>query len=358
MLSPDVVTVGNNFASAYSEILSVDRFAFAGMNILIGKLSPDPAWLGPVRTRVGMLADVARQWQQDRPDIWSAVLMPFVDYATLFKGFADTSSRFGDDRNLWIEALQQLQNALQANVDKTKATAGRFTTHIDRIKNVESLLTESLNTAWQQLADEEQAMIDIAAQITRLQDLVNQLQDNITSAEISSGKSYVQTAVTISYDIVTEAATEIPYLSILSEIFTIGKLGYDLIVTDKEIADAVNQIVALRVKASEEAQAAAETKAVIHLIDNLNVAMASMQDQLPPFADMWASERDKVAAAISGIRAGAEPRHMIDLVSMPAAAASWQTLADLVPKLTQGAEPGKPVTISTSSTTQKTQIGV
>ena len=355
MLSPNVVTVGANIATGYSEILSVDRFAFAAQNIMVGKLSPDPDWLGPLRTRVATLSGVAQKWQKDRPSIWSEVLLPFVDYYTLFKGFTDTSRSFGNDKAVWIQALQQLQQGLQNGVDRTRLAANSFTGHINDIKDVESLLTQSLDTAWAELSDEEQAMIDLASQVTHLQDQLDDLQDSITQAEISSGKAYFQSSLSISYTLLSTAGADVPYLAILGEVFTIGKMAYDLIVTDKEIDETIDQIVALRIKASQEAQAAAMTKAVIHLVDNLNLSMASMQDQLPPFVDMWAAERDKVADAISALNAGAKPENLIDLVSMPSAAASWKTLADLVPKVTQAAQPGKPVSLTT---TRKNQIGV
>ena len=350
MLSPNVIDVGNYFADAFSEIVSVDRFAFAGMNILVGKLSPDPAWLGPVRTRIGMLSGASKKWQEDRPVIWSDVLQPFADYSTLFKGFTETSEKFGNSADIWVEALQQLKKGLEDGGQRTTKALAGFTDHIENIKNVESLLTESLDMAWGELASEEKQMVALAEQITHLQDQVDQLQDNITNAEITSGKNYFQSAVSISYTLATTAGAEIPYLAILGEVFTIGKMAYDLIVTDKEISETIDKIVDLRVKATEEAQAAAATKAVIQLIYKLNLSLAATQNKLPPFVDMWSTERDKIAVAIETIQAGLAPKTMIELISMPAALASWEMLADFVPKLTKEPQPGKSVTITTSST--------
>jgi hypothetical protein len=64
---------------------------------------------------------------------------------------------------------------------------------------------------------------------------------------------------------------------------------------------------------------------------------------------MWSTERDKISAAISSIQAGAQPQNMIELVAMPAATATWKTLADFVPKMTQATRPGKAVTITTTA---------
>lgn len=348
MLAPNVVNVGEDFAEAFSDIRSVDRFAFAGMNILVGKLSPDPGWLGPVRTRIGMLSQASAAWQKDKPAIWTGVLQPFVDYYTLFQGVASVAPRFGDDKKLWLQALNTLETGLnQASATTAKAQAA-FTDHIDTIKNVESLLSESLDTAWQELASEEQEMVALAAQITHLQDQVNQLESELTSSEISSGTSYIQSAVSISYTLATTMGAEVPYLAILGELFTIGKMAYLLIEGSQEIADTINKIVTLRVEISQEAQAAAATKAVIQLINNLNLSLASAQSHLPKFVQMWDTERDKISATMQAINAGVVPSQLPDLLLNPPLA-SWKQLADFVPKLTANPIMGTPVNITTSS---------
>jgi hypothetical protein len=350
MLSPDVITVSADLANAYSEIVNVNRFTFASMNILVGKLSPDPDWLAPVRQRIGMLSETSAEWQKQEPEIWVGTLQPFVDYSTLFQGVSETSKKFGNDPQTWINALQGLQAGLDQALAKTTLASNAFTSQIQHLGNVESLLNESLDTAWQELANEEQEMVKLASEITHLQDQLDQLQSSITSAEISSGQSYIKTAVTISYTLVKTAGAEIPYLSILSELYTIGKMAYDLIVTDKQIAETIDKIVKLRVKASEEAQAAAMTKAVIQLINRLDKSIAAMVTRLGPFSTMWSSERSKIDAVIEAINAGAEPRYMTELVSMPSALASWQQLAQTAQTiLTEYPEQGTPVTITTSS---------
>jgi hypothetical protein len=62
---------------------------------------------------------------------------------------------------------------------------------------------------------------------------------------------------------------------------------------------------------------------------------------------MWANEKAKVDQAINAIRAGALPKNMLALVSMPAAAASWTMLSDFVLKFNQMTVHGKPVNLVT-----------
>jgi hypothetical protein len=347
MLAPNVVQVGGDFADAFSDVMSVDRFAFTGMNILVGKLNPDPSWLGPVRTRIGMLSDACAAWQKDKPEIWAGVLQPFLDYYTLFKGFADVSPDFGNNKDLWLQTLTALQAGLDAAAATTAKAEASFTIHINNIKNVESLLNQSLDQGWAELSSEEDEMVALATEMTHLQDQLDQLQSSLTNSEISNGKSYIQSALSISYTIATTMGAEIPYLAILGEVFTIGKMAYDLIVTSQEITDTINKIVDLRVEVSQEAQAAAATKVVIRLIDNLNLSLASAQGRLPRFVEMWQTESGKVAATIQAVQAGVVPENLADLKLNPPLA-TWKQLADFVPKLTVGPTQGTPVKITTT----------
>jgi hypothetical protein len=348
VLSPDVIVVADDLAEAYSTIKKVDAFAYASMNTLIGKLSPDPDWIGPIRKELELLNIAGAQWQQKKPDIWSPILSQFTNYSTLFSGVADLTRQLGNDKDSWLELLHQLSNSLATGENASKAAEGQFTLQINNLNDIQQVFDSSLGKAWAALADEEQGMIDLATQVTALQDKVNRLEDDLTSAGISSGKSYIQSSVSITYTLISSAGVSIPYLTIAALLFTIGKEAYDLIVTDKEIAQTINKIVELRNKLSQEAQAAAMSKAIVQLIDNFDKSLASVNRQLPALSTMWANEKAKVDQAISAIHAGAVPRQMIELVSMPSAAASWATLVDFIFKLNQQIAQGESVNLTTS----------
>lgn len=348
MLCPNVMTVCDELAQSYSTITKVDAFAYASMNTSIGKLSPDPDWLGPVRNELALLSNSGAEWQQKKPTIWAPLLTQFINYYALFSGFADVASQMGDDKDAWLEALGQLRASLATAENASKAAEGQFVLQINNLNNVRQVFDTSLNKAWAALADEEQEMVALAAQVTALQDRLDSLQESINSAEISSGKSYIQSSVSISYTLVSTAGAEVPYLAIVGLVYTVGKLAYDLIVTDKEIAETIGKIVELRNKASQEAQAAAMSKGIIQLIDNFDKNLLAVQRQLPALGTMWENEKVKVDGAIAAINAGAKPTHFLELLSMPAATATWKKLADFATQLTRVAEQGKPVTLTTS----------
>src|SRR5215207_8251316 len=185
MLSPNVMTVCDELARAYSTITKVDAFAYASMNTSIGKLSHDPDWLGPVRNELTLLSTAGAGWQQKKPTIWAPLLSQFTNYYALFSGFAEMASQMGDDKDAWLEALGQLRTSLATAENASKAAEGQFVLQINNLNNVRQVFDSSLNKAWSSLAKEEQTMVALAAEVTALQDKVNSLQESINSAEIS-----------------------------------------------------------------------------------------------------------------------------------------------------------------------------
>jgi hypothetical protein len=350
MLSPNIVETSEDIAAAYMQFLVLNSFGTSTTEIVVSPLSPDPDWLPPLRRRIANLAKLCAQWRLDYPDLVSTYFLPFTDFSTLFGAFARQADRFGNDVGLWLDALTVLHKGAVAAEAKAKDAATGFTDHLAMIKTIEGQLNESLNTAWSELAREEDKIVALATQIVRLQDQVAQLQDSLTSGAISSGKSYFQTAATITYDVLIAAETEIPFLSILTEVYTLGKEAYDLIVTDKEISDSLQKIADLSVEASAAAQAAAMSKGVIQLINRLNLQVTGQSDRLPTLNRMWESTADKISTVVDTIQAGAKPTEVLDLVSMPVAAAGWNTLGDLTRKaITTIPKYGTPVYLTNSS---------
>jgi hypothetical protein len=348
MLSPNVNNATDQLAQGYSTIRQVDAFAFASMNTMVGKLNPDPDWLPTVRQRIELLSEAGEQWQLKKIDIWAPVLNQFINYATLFSGFSQVASSVGDDKDAWLEILNTMSAALATGKNVTRAAEGQFTLQINNLNNIRQVLDTSIETAWNSLASEEQAMINLASQVTALQDQLSGLEGSLSSAEIAAGKNFIQSSVTISYTLVSTAGVEVPYLAIAGLLFTVGKMAYDLIVTDKEIDQTIGKIVRLRINMSEDAQAAAMSKAIIQLIDNFDKSLLAVNSQLPPIAAMWDAEQTKVRQVINAINAGAKPQQIVDLVAMPSAAASWNTLSDFCIKLSQLTKNGRPVTVTTT----------
>lgn len=347
MLAPNVNDVIDNLALAYSTVTRVDAFAYASMNTAIGKLSPDPDWLGPMRQELVLLSNAGAQWQQKKPAIWTPLLAQFPSYASLIGAFADVAEQMGNDKEAWLAALSQLSNALLTAANASKAAEGEFVLQVNNLNNIERVFDSSLDKAWAALASEEQEMTELAMQVGALQTRLANLEANLTAGEISSGASYIQSSVSIAYTLVSSVGVSVPYLSIVGLLFTIGKTAYTLIEADKQIDETISKIVELRNEMSVEAQAAAMSKAIIQLITSFDKNLAAVGRQLPAMSAMWSAENDKVVAAMQAIKAGAVPSYVVDLVSLPSAAATWKTLADFVTKLLAIPEMGQPVTLTT-----------
>jgi hypothetical protein len=345
ILCPNVMTVGEMLAGAYSDLKRTDSFAYGSMNTSIGYLSPDPPWLTTFRARMSMLRDACAGWQQSKPDIWAQILLPFANYYTLFAGFTKTAREYGDNRELWLIMLEQLKKELISGKKDSQNAENQFKSHINELKRLEKLLSTSSNEAWTALAGTEQAMVELAGEMVHVQDEINQLQHEISASEISGGKTYVQSVVKTIYTIASSTSVEIPYLTIISLVLTTGSLAYDLILTNQSISRSLDRIAELRTQASIEAQAAAATKTVIQLIAHLNTNLAKLINKMPGFAQMWSHEIEKINQVIYALQSGVNPGDYIDLQSMPSALISWKTLAGYIPKLTKTPEEGKTVTL-------------
>ncbi len=88
MFAPEINDAKNNLTDAYRSILSIDGFATTISNLMITKLPKDPDWLPPVRGELDTLRNDADAWTIARPDIWSPILLTFLNYIPTFTSFA------------------------------------------------------------------------------------------------------------------------------------------------------------------------------------------------------------------------------------------------------------------------------
>ena len=88
-----------------------------------------------------------------------------------------------------MEILNAMSAALATGKNVTRAAEGQFTLQINNLNNIRQVLDTSIATAWNSLASEEQAMIDLATQVTALQDQLGGLEGSLSSAEIAAGKT-------------------------------------------------------------------------------------------------------------------------------------------------------------------------
>lgn len=349
MLAPAINTANDLMTQALNEIVSLDKYATSADNIVIGKLPEDPQWLASVRSRTAALGDAGVAWMMEKPELWSNVLVQFTNYAAAFGGVAELAQggKIGS-ASQWVDLLSQvLLPQLARAVAQTNAVEVRVQKALQRFSAIQPLLEASIDEGWQELAHEEQQMIKLATELTRLQDKVAALESSITSGVISSGQGVITTSVKTIYSIVAEGGAAFSFLSLGASVITVGKSYYDLITATDDIADTLLEIAALQLKASEEAQAAAGTKLILQLVYNLEKSFLAIRDVLPQIATLWSGEQEKVQSAIEALQSGADPQTFFEIFSFPTANANWQAINNFalaIPNLKR--EVGKPVLLN------------
>jgi hypothetical protein len=336
VLSPAINDANELVTRSFNEILQLDRYARACNSTQVGMLPSDPDWMPDVRNRIGMLSDAGKAWFSKRPDIWSTVLVQFPDYISSLSGVAESQASGSlKSKDAWLAMLTEiLLPQLNTCVTKTEAAADQVHTHYQAFKDVQPLLDNSIQTGWSELADEEQKMVRIAAKLATLQTTVANLEGEITSTGISGGKTYFMSSVSIAYGLVASAGATIPFLSIASLALTVGKAVYEIIENSKEVTKLLGDIADLQVGASESAQAAAGTKALLQALYDFEKAFLGINDALPAITTMWRGERTKVQDAISALKSGSDPNSYIPLVSIPTANANWKAIGTFVQAVT------------------------
>jgi len=360
MLSPSV-DVQELLTQAYNEVLRLDSYSTTTGNLLIGQLPEDPPWLADVRSRVAMLAQAGASWTADKPNVWGSVLLQFTDYASSFASVADMQQagtlKAAADWSAVLDQLlvPQLQKAISATNDAEAA----LRTHLAAFAAVQPLLEQSIDAGWADLADEEQQMVAIATQLTKLQDLVTSLQDEISSEQISTGKDVISTTVKMLYNVATETAQSFSFLSMAMAVYTVGKSYYDLVTETDEVTQTLQQIGTLQLQASDAAQAAAGTKMVLQLLYGLQESFGTIVDVLPQIATMWSDQLATLQSVVEALSSGVDPSSYLEIVTVPSANAAWQSInqfALAIPQLTTQAgqpvvlDPQNPIPATTTST--------
>lgn len=355
MLSPVVHDTRELITRVFNEVIALDKYSIGNNNIVIGKLPNDPEWLIAVRKHVESLGTIGARWIQKKAEVWSSILGLFPSYTSAIESLAEIQKTQGIQKDQWPDLLEellltQLNKAVQVSEDAEKV----FKSEFNDLRGMQPSLEKDIEAGWEALAEEEESMIKIAQELTKLQDTVSSLEDEITSADISAGKSVFQTTVTLMYKVVTSAEMSFSFLSMASSAFTVSKFFYDVISDTDKIDQALEEIAKYQTEASEEAQALAGTKSVIQLVYKLEESFLSIQDVVPQLTKMWESERDKVKIVIDGLKAGADPSKYFQLETLSTSSENWKEINDFtlnIPKMIQISD--KSVELDPSKITQK-----
>lgn len=345
MLSPNVDTCIDMLTEVYNDIRGVSDYASTCNSLVIGHVSSDPEWLSSARSRTEALRDVMNEFMRQKPDIMSGIIVSFVNYQTLFAAFASQYKQLGSNDD-WLSMLESLKSTATASMNTTSDANTSFS---DAYKNVSDrvfLLDESISQGWQDLSSEEAEMTRIAEAIGELSDAIASLGADVTSADIRAEKTYIQSLVKMAYSVVMETASSVPYLTIATGLLSIGEGVYSTLKNAADVQRQLDELTDLQNEATQAAQAAAITKAVLQQLNSLEKSFLSLNSSLPALTLIWQDEIDKLSSAIDAINAGSDPSLLFDLQTAEIAAASWQTITDFANQLHQTSQIGDSILVN------------
>lgn len=351
MLSPEINFSNGLLTNAFNEIVGLDNYSNSVITMVIGKLEKDPSWLVSVRNRIRLLADVGKKWFLKKPDYWSQILVQFQNYTSNFESVAKLISKGDLKTDQYVSLLENmLLNSLKDVIAQTRDAANNINSFHSEYQSIQPLLEKSINEGWKSLAREEQKMVDIAAEMAALQQLVTSLESKITSGVISGNKSIITSSVSTIYKVVTTTGTSFSFLSMITSAITVGKMYYDIIAGTESVEKTLNKIAKLQLEASAEAQAAAGTKIAIQVLYNLEKSFLSMQQVMNELVTMWTTEKNKIVSVINALESGVDPRIYFDLLTINTANKNWQSINGFAQKvLTTNLVSGKPVILNPQS---------
>ena len=359
MFAPDINTTKNQLTTLFNEINGISGYSMGIQNTLIGTLPIEPKWIPEVRSEMKLLSKAGANWTDYYPNSWADVLTTFIDYGTDFEAFSEQITKNVNNlsNNQIVELLAALSSSLETCAGKTKTSLDNLTGFENKFTDVFPSLNASIQSGWNELGEEEAEMIAIAEALTQLQDEITNLQSKIDAAGISGGKSFVQTNVKIGYDILTAAGeVAVPYLSIAILAFTIGKTFYDIISDTDKVNKDLRNIAELQLKASEEAQAAAATKATIQYLYNIEIQFLSLKKHGGSLWTMWKDQKSRIDEAINAINAGVDPSKFLDILTMKVANKNWEALLNFTNQiLHMTPEQGPEVLLQTKKPNNSTQ---
>ena len=329
MFAPDINTTKNKLTTLFNEIRGVSAYSIGIQDTLIGTLPEEPNWIPAVRSEMKILSKAGSNWIINYPNSWADILTYFANYGTEFAAFSEEIKEniHNLSKNQIISLLSSLSNELGNCASKTKKSLDKLTGFENQFTAVFPTLNASINSGWEELSEEEAEMVAIAEALTHLQDEISNLQSKIDSSSISGGKTFVQTNVKIAYSILTATGeVAVPYLSIVTLAYTIGKTFYDIISDTDKINEDLLKIGNLQMKASEEAQAAAATKSIIQYLYNIEIQFLSLKKHGTGLITIWKDEKSKIDEAINAIYAGADPASFLDILTMSIANKNWDAL--------------------------------
>lgn len=356
MLAPDNLdAVTGTLKSVYAQMRHADRLVALGGGFRVYDIGEKATWVASLRTRVAMLAKDAETWMDDKPAVASLPLSAFQTYRNAFSA-AVTALQGDHSKEVKVQTLERLYATAQSCRDDTRKARFQFERWVSGALTHLDDMDESIKDAWGNLGSAEKRVVELSARIVAIQDGLNTLTgvvapDQLSSHTISDLSTILCNSASLVYS-VAFAGLPVPYLSVVSTFFTLGKLFYTIFSTEEKIHQQLKELEHYRLELDEAQLALAQTKAVLASLYDLKLLLSGQHSSFGELETFWQGELRNIATVRDKFALAAEiPPDDPELGQLPIAQAAWDTLKGsaqaLLSNLGQGSDNKTVISITT-----------
>jgi hypothetical protein len=310
-------------------------FAYVGsiQSAQLQDLDPSPAWLEQARAALASNVAAGEQWLDRAPTATAAIVSPFLDYAATFQAFHEgapvisraTAEKLTQDLGGLADELDEAARAVASGQQVVDGLAGSWAA-----AHQQMLAAAAAAAAAHE--EEHEELDATAARIAQLVEQLSELGEDMHSSDLAIGRTFTETEVELTVAIAM-GEVEIPFvgigLAVLSILIDMG----EMIANSREIDDALTELYEALVAEAAELQAISALHTVLAVLQRIDDQYALAAQPGRDLQLLWEAERDKVQRVQEGLRAGADPAQMPDLMNLSAAAQEWDQLAALAQRL-------------------------
>lgn len=308
---------------------SLTAAAIAASSTYIASVDPAPAWLGPLQDALAPVQQAAITWQTvTGPQVIENLPQALITYNSHFQVAAENAATADQDT-----LLQDFQ-WLQRTAGSPLADAQRLATDIESYATEFGSQRPALETAIAGANESVQADRDDMA---RLADLISTLYQKISAQTTdvnndwtsigTTGAGLSFTLIKYAFTAATAGTAEIPFLDIAVALATITYDAVEVALENRDIADELGQITALKVELTVDAQQVAALQAIEESVQQLDLALVGSRDA-PSFAPVWEDVNTDLGDAVAELsRPNFDTTVLREQIAR--AATAWQQASDM-----------------------------
>lgn len=347
MLAPILLDCETDLAKTWNLLLGISGFCQACLTADVAQIDPPVSWVPEVQQILTDCRSMVQDWFTVRESLLPSLSGAFVQYENLVAA-AVASTGSTQDAAVWSDVLSTMRDAASANSMTLRQVSAQMSRQQTNFQQAYNRLRQVRETASETMAAEQ---ADIATVEVKLQELYDHLQTlgvAISASDMAAGKEVVQTVADIAYDVLVAGEAEVPYLTIITVLYTVGSSVYDLVATDAEIASLLGEVAEAMKRLSGDARVLAMTGALIASLDSLLETYASALQWMPRLNSYWDGETGKIDELVQALRQG-PVAGLTDIAGLNVALTVWQQLSKVAGAMVNPVqESPKPVPLTIS----------